>query len=96
MEVQRFSSQFPHLRFAVERAELVDETYPGVKLRKTGDALFDSWHADEGPSRHCFVKDGSHLFELFMCNRSASSTRMSVVGSGDCSLSRPYSWKVWK
>jgi hypothetical protein len=33
----------------------VDETYTGVTLRKTGDALFDSWHADEDDPGIAFV-----------------------------------------
>jgi hypothetical protein len=44
-------------------AKLVNKTYPGIELRKTGDVLFDAGHADQNHPGTAFVEDGSHLFE---------------------------------
>jgi hypothetical protein len=69
----------------------------GSKIAENSDALFDSWHADEEPSRHLpSSKIDRICSRLFMCNRSASSIRIIVVGSGTAFFRASYGWKVWK
>jgi hypothetical protein len=54
--------QFLHLR-CIERTELMHKTNTRVELRKAGDALLNSRHADEDHTGSALVKDRSHLFE---------------------------------
>jgi hypothetical protein len=47
----------------IERAKLMDEPDARVELRKAGDALLDTRHADENHTGSTLVEDGSHLLE---------------------------------
>jgi hypothetical protein len=58
---------------SVEWTELVDKSYPGVKLRETSETIFNARHANEDHPTGAFVNMDRRCSMLFICDLSASS-----------------------